>query len=227
MKIAALSCAAVALLAGSARAEIVWASYSIVVTLTPGGDLLSLPQATHTIRFEGMHQVELVDVAGTSDTVKNNPLYKDKGVRGDNPLHQDNDRSPPNPWQAFEPQHFESFLSSWTSAAFIASDGVIHRDLAARNILLTTRYGNFASLADASVLLGADGIDDLKTTPTVGPIRWMPPESLRLYHNGDAASNAYFDASMMVEWTAIPTPSATALLAIAAAASTRRRYGSR
>ncbi len=115
----------------------------------------------------------------------------------------------------------------WTSSAFIAADGVIHRDLAARNTLLTTRYGNFASLADASVLLGADGIDDLKTTPTVGPIRWMPPESLRLYHNGDAASNAYFDASIMVEWTAIPTPSATALLAIAAAASTRRRYGSR
>jgi serine/threonine protein kinase len=227
VKIAALSCAALALVAGVARGEIVWASYSIVVTLTPGGDLLSVPQATHTIRFDGMHEVELQNVGDPTTLfsgVKNNPLYKDKGVRGENPFHTGSNRATPSaPWSSFDPQQFDSYTSSWTSSAFISSNGVIHRDLAARNILLDTNQGRFASALGAVIVLGADGIDDLRTTPSTGPIRWMPPESLRLYHNADENSNAYFDASMMVEWTVIPSASTGALLGCAALVATRRR----
>lgn len=227
MKFAALSCAAMALVAGVARAEVVWASYSFVVTLTPGGSLLSVPQATQTIRFEGMHQVELVNVGDASralGNVQNNPLYKDKGVRGDNPLHKNGDRfTPGNPWSTFDPEGFGWYEGTFDSSAYIKPDGIIHRDLAARNILLATDQGMFGSLPGASIVLGADGIDDLRTTQSVGPIRWMAPEALRLYHNGDASSDAYIDVSMALEWAVIPSPSGAVVLGLAGLLANRRR----
>lgn len=227
MKIAVLSCAAMALVAGVARAEVVWASYSFVVTLTPGGSLLSVPQATQTIRFEGMHQVELVNVGDLSralDGVKNNPLYKDKGVRGDNPLHTNGGRfTPSDPWSTFDPEGFGSYQGTFDSSAYIKPNGIIHRDLAARNILLATDQGVFGSAPGASIVLGADGLDDLRETKNVGPIRWMAPEALRLYFNGDAGSDAYFDASMALEWAVIPSPSGALVLGLAGLLASRRR----
>lgn len=227
MKTAALSCAAMALVAGMAQAEIVWASYSFVITLTPGGSLLSAPQSTHTIRFEGMHQVELVnigDLSRATDGVQNNPLYKDRGVRGDNPLARDNDRATPsNPWATFEPDQFASYFATFDSSAFLHANGVIHRDIAARNILLATDQGMFSAAPGASIIMGADGIDDLRTTQIVGPIRWMAPESLRLYLNGDALSDAYFDANMALEWAVIPSPAGAALFGCAGLLGLRRR----
>ncbi|HEX8876574.1 MAG TPA: protein kinase [Phycisphaerales bacterium] len=226
MKIAALSCAAMALVAGVSRAEVVWASYSFVVTLTPGGALLSAPQAMQTIRFEGMHEVELVSVGDLprAGGVKNNPLYKDKGVRGDNPLHKNGDRfTPGNPWASFDAEGFGWYAGTFDSSAFVQANGIIHRDLAARNILLATDQGMFGSVPGASIVLGADGIDDLRTTQSVGPIRWMAPESLRLYFNGDAASDAYFDVSMALEWAVIPSPSGAVVLAMAGLIAHRRR----
>lgn len=227
MKTAALSCAAMALVAGMAQAEVVWASYSFEITLTPGGSLLSVPQATQTIRFEGMHQVELVNIGDLSralGNVQNNPLYKDKGVRGDNPLHKDNDRATPdNPWVTFEPEHFGAYFATFDSSAFIRPNGIIHRDIAARNILLATDQGVFGAAPGAMIVMGADGIDDLRTTQSVGPVRWMAPEALRLYHNGDAMSDAYFDVSMALEWAVIPSPAGASLLACAGLVGLRRR----
>lgn len=227
MKTAALSCAAMALVVGNAQAEVVWASYTYVVTLTAGGSLLSSSPLSQTIRFEGMHEVELIAVGDLSRAlggVQNNPLYKDKGVRGENPLHRDNSRGAvPAAWSAFDPGQFASFSASLTASAFIHSNGVIHRDLAARNVLLDTNQGRFGSAATSMIVLGADGTDDLRTTRKDIPIRWMPPESLRLYLNGDAMSDAYFDADISVEWAVIPSPASAALLGGAALLAVRRR----
>jgi len=62
------------------------------------------------------------------------------------------------------------------------SEKVIHRDLAARNILLTTSLDAVVSDFGFARFL-EEQQDSGKTTSTIGPLRWMSPESLleRIY----------------------------------------------
>lgn len=59
----------------------------------------------------------------------------------------------------------------------LALQKIVHRDLAARNILLTENLVPKVSDFGFSRVVGEDGVGN--TATDVGPIRWMPAESLR------------------------------------------------
>jgi serine/threonine protein kinase len=61
--------------------------------------------------------------------------------------------------------------------AHLASQNIVHRDLAARNILLDANFEPKVSDFGFSRVVGESGQG--KTSAAVGPLRWMPPESLR------------------------------------------------
>jgi hypothetical protein len=60
----------------------------------------------------------------------------------------------------------------------LSSQHIVHRDLAARNILLDSQLEPRVSDFGFSRVVGDDEKQG-KTNATVGPIKWMPPESLR------------------------------------------------
>jgi len=58
------------------------------------------------------------------------------------------------------------------------SEGIVHRDLAARNILLTEHFDAKVTDFGMSRVKGGN-TQDSKTTNDVGPLKWMPPESIK------------------------------------------------
>ena len=162
------------------------------------------------------------DVSIVQTATGNNPVYQEQGGEAVNPLYEGSaDPGSPNGIQSI------SFLLDNT--AFPPStrgEGVIHRDIAARNILITTNGGVFASAPGESFLFGNDGGPAVQGSG-VGPIRWMAPESLRLFSPGPGAGPGdYFDLlpGSILDVNYVPEP-ATATLAVSgfALAFARRR----
>jgi alpha-tubulin suppressor-like RCC1 family protein len=60
--------------------------------------------------------------------------------------------------------------------AHLAANGIVHRDLAARNVLLSARLEAKISDFGMSRVVGAESSGATKAD--VGPIKWMPPESI-------------------------------------------------
>lgn len=63
--------------------------------------------------------------------------------------------------------------------AHLAASRVVHRDLAARNILLGSDYSPKVSDFGMSRVVSDENSREGQTNSTVGPIKWMSPESLR------------------------------------------------
>jgi serine/threonine protein kinase len=70
--------------------------------------------------------------------------------------------------------HLRKFL--YTVLTLSDKHNIIHRDLAARNILL--RANNEAVVSDFGFARTGVADDGGQTKAAVGPLRWMPPESL-------------------------------------------------
>jgi serine/threonine protein kinase len=84
---------------------------------------------------------------------------------------------------AWDPQILHRIvLGVCRGMAHLASQGVVHRDLAARNVLLGGHCEPKISDFGMSRMVGQDKQTG-QTNSTVGPIKWMPPESLseRIY----------------------------------------------
>lgn len=81
-------------------------------------------------------------------------------------------------WPLPEPLLWRIAHGMAAGMASLSSQNIIHRDLAARNVLLDTNLDpriadfGFSRVVDADEGQG-------KTNSTVGPIRWMAPESIR------------------------------------------------
>lgn len=93
-----------------------------------------------------------------------------------------------------------ALLEVASALAFLHDVGVVHRDIASRNVLLdATGRSKLADLGLSRVLEDKQG--EQMTASTIGPVRWMAPESItkKLY---SAASDCYAFAMLMLEvWT--------------------------
>jgi len=165
-----------------------------------------------------------LDVTFTPSAVIDNPLYEDQTMQGDNPLYQPSaDPGTPDGIQSIT---FELDNTALTPIA--AGEGIIHRDIAARNFLVQINGGTFESAPGEFLLFGNDGPPDLRNPQTnVGPIRWMAPESLRLYSPGNQGSTNpehYFDIQPFSFFTTsyVPEPGTLSLFAIALTCLNRR-----
>ncbi len=100
----------------------------------------------------------------------------------------------------------------------VSSEGIVHRDIAARNFWITTASGNYASADGELMLFGNDGSPSLRDA-SVGPVRWMAPNSLRLFSTDPSAGpDDFFDLLAGSSFTvtyAVPEPSTVGLLAVA------------
>lgn len=214
----AWSLASVSLFVGVAQAEVVPTSYTFTLSLQPAGTLRLRPHP-HVVTFVGVSSVALQTVSDPVGTVTN-PLYEDQGHTGTNPLFDGaNSLSPFDP---FEVRDFGTLGASFTSLGYLHRNNIIHRDLAARNILLTTSRGTFSSVAGEQFTFGSDGPADIRT-PGDPPIRWTPPEVLRLYLNGDVSTGAYFEVAATLDLLVVPSPGVSAMLLAAGALAAGRR----
>jgi len=72
-------------------------------------------------------------------------------------------------------------LHAAAGVAHLHAEGICHRDLAARNLLLTSRNKDYfvVKVADFGLSRFTEDAEDNFTKCKVGPLKWMPPESLR------------------------------------------------
>lgn len=125
-----------------------------------------------------------LNVTFTPSAVIDNPLYEDQTMHGDNPLYQ----SSADPGTPGGVQSVSFTLDNTALTPAANGEGIVHRDIAARNFLVQTNGGNFESAPGEFLLFGNDGPPDLRAASGgVGPVRWMAPESLRLYRPGTQA----------------------------------------
>ena len=207
----------VSVLAACAQAEVIPVSYTFTVSLQPAG-ALSLRPHPNVVVMTGIGNVDVEAVTTPSGPVTN-PLYNGTPVSGTNPLFEN--RLGLSPLDEFETRDFSSIGSQFSFLGWADRSGIIHRDLATRNVLLSTARGTFSSLPGAQFTFGSDAQADVR--PPNIPIRWTAPESLRLYLNGDVSTNAYFEATITLDWTVIPSPGAAALLGLSGVIAARRR----
>ncbi|MEQ8211698.1 MAG: hypothetical protein RH917_17985 [Lacipirellulaceae bacterium] len=96
-------------------------------------------------------------------------------------------------------------------------------------MLVTTTSGNYASGDGEFLLFGNDGGQSLRGSD-VGPVRWMAPESIRLFStNPGAGPDDYFDlpaGSYFTVFYAVLEPSAVGLLVFASGLLCCRRLRS-
>lgn len=72
-------------------------------------------------------------------------------------------------------------LHAAAGVAHLHAEGICHRDLAARNLLLTSRNKDYlvVKVADFGLSRFTEDAEDNFTSCKVGPLKWMPPESLQ------------------------------------------------
>jgi len=75
---------------------------------------------------------------------------------------------------------FEFLLGIANGMNFLHKQNIVHRDLAARNVLLTTLEVTGVKIADFGMSRHVDLLKPTgQTKSNVGPVLWMPPESLQ------------------------------------------------
>ncbi len=216
--VAAMSASAVS--ASAALTQ--WMSHTFELSIQPSASSGLAPQP-NVVRFYGMSLVSLSEIPDAAG-VMNNPLYEDKGLKGDNPLYEGKERfrSPGTP---FDVADIESIEMTFAGVQHLAKEKIVHRDLAARNVLLRTSRGDYLPALNFQLNFGSDGPLDYRTGTKELPIRWTAPESLRLFLNGDETSSDWLDIGpgASFETYAIPSPGAASLLVLASLAAARRR----
>ncbi len=210
--------------ASSAIAAPQWVSHDMSFSLQQANFASGLRPHPNVIQFLGNALVDVVEAPSESGVVTN-PLYKDKGVKGDNPLCGDTDhlRSPD---QQFEIPDIISITLDFGSPTWeLRSPGIVHRDLACRNVLLATRFGDYASAGDVAFSFMSDAQLDAFAGEGKPPVRWTAPESIRLYRNGDSSSTDWVDieAGAVVSTVVIPSPAGIAPFFALSVYATRRR----
>ncbi len=154
--------------------------------------------------------VQFIGAVTTGASISNeNPLAVDQMEWVENVVQSTLDASgQPNGVQSIS---FELF--NLGEPPSVSGNGVVHRDIAARNILVSTTGGDYASAANEVVLFGNDGGPSLRG---VGPVRWMAPESLRLFSTDPSAGpEDYFEilaGSSFTATYAVPEPSSMVLV---------------
>lgn len=215
--------AACALVSTAARAEVVTDSRNLTLAFQQDGPAYNgLRPHPNVVQFLGISQVELGSTPTADGEVKN-PLYHGTTRGGENALYQP---SGGNQRTQLEIPDFGTISMTMDSAVWhLASKGIVHRDLACRNLLLTTNLGNYASLAGDTLTFGSDGPMDVTSAPGSPPMKWMAPESIRLYRDGDAHADRWIDiqAGATLDTIYTPAPGTLGVFAGLLAAGTRRR----
>lgn len=222
---ASVALVAAGLTTASASAADVWLSHDMSFTFQQADFSGGIRPHPNVVQFFGNALVTLQPAAAADGGVVDNPLYKDKGVKGNNPLCGDTTH--------FRSQDIQLEVADFISLAFEAdapvvsmrSGGIVHRDLATRNILLSTRFGDYMSASGGSLVFSSDAPLDAYAGDGKPPIRWTAPEVLRLYRNGDVGSGDWIDidAGASFQTLVIPAPAAMPLLLGGVALAARRR----
>lgn len=149
-------------------------------------------------------------------SVVTNPLYKDRTMQGENPLYTGDIGASRAALTVNDIQFIEWTFGEVTWS--LHSEGIIHRDVAARNVLLRTSQGDYMSALGDELVFSSEG----GYRADVGPIRWMAPESMRLYLGG-TRSDDYIDITPFAFFDSIPVPAPSSALPLAMAAVVLRR----
>lgn len=166
-----------------------------------------------------------LDVTFAPSAVGDNPLYQGQTMQGENVLYE----GAADPGTPTGVQSVSFTLDNTDLTPSSAGNGVVHRDIAARNFLVQTNGGTFQSAPGEFLLFGNDGPPDLRAASGgVGPIRWMAPESLRLYSPGNQGSSNpehYFDIQPFSSFTTnyVPEPTTATLLLLTSTPLLTRR----
>ncbi len=226
MKRASFGIAMSLALAAPATAELAWVRTDWAATIQQNGLASGGTPAPRLVVFTNVEQIEIQETQ-TDSGKATNPLYKDKGIKGDNPLYNGSRGSEPG--SELEVGDFASVLFTLSTPSLgLARDGIIHRDLAARNILLRTAQGDYSGgFGPASLGFSSDGPLDFRATagdPPI-PIRWTPTETIRLFLGGDANSGMYIDLTLGTELRTfvVPAPGSAWVGLVTLAALRRRR----
>lgn len=164
-----------------------------------------------------------LDVDFVPSAAGENPLYQGQTMQGENVLYE----GAADPGSPTGVQSVTFTLDNTDLTPSSVGNGIVHRDIAARNFLVQTNGGTFESAPGEFLLFGNDGPTDLRKSG-VGPIRWMAPESLRLYSPGNQGSSNpehYFDIQPFSSFTTnyVPEPTLFALVIILGAPQLVRR----
>ena len=133
-----LALAALAALTPAVHAELVRHDFFLMLEYTDGAGAVS----SFTLEFSDTQFVEFETRDGPGG-VASNPLYEQSGVRGENPLFGDDNRTTPG-----TPSWVESFRIDVGAVTHFHREGIIHRDIAARNVLISTSTGLFEADLD-------------------------------------------------------------------------------
>ncbi|MGH7244728.1 MAG: protein kinase [Phycisphaerales bacterium] len=219
-----LPLAAAAFCSFAASAEVQWMSHQFNFSLQQSNTADGLKPHPNVVKFYGAAAIAIQITEEPLGSVTN-PLYQEKGIRGENPLHDKHARG--LPWAQLEAADFISIDIQFTNPTYLVHDGIVHRDIAARNILLSTILGTFSNALGSELAFSSEGPMDYRAAGQPLPIRWSAPEVLpmRLYLNGDASSDQWIniEGGGTFETYSIPTPGAAALLAFAGLPASRRR----
>ncbi|MFG0275135.1 MAG: protein kinase [Phycisphaerales bacterium] len=214
MLIRAAAVAAVVAVAPSSQGALLGHETWHVLQQTSGGvtqsPLAQMQFVMQTSDF-GMSRVTQSD-----GSVVTNPLYEGRGMQGENPLYNGDLSAGRAALTVNDIQFIE-----WTFGAVtwsLHSEGVVHRDVAARNVLLRTTQGDYMSAAGEELIFSSEA----GLRADVGPIRWMAPESMRLYLGGQRSAD-YIDITPFAFFDSIPVPAPASALPLAAGMLALRR----
>lgn len=217
--------ALMATVASSAAAESQWLSHDMSFSLQQGLFSSGLKPHKNVIQFWGNALVDVTEAQSAAGVVTN-PLYKDKGVKGTNPLCGETDHLRSQDVQFEIPDIISIEIDFAPPTWDLRSANIVHRDLATRNVLVSTRFGDYSSAAGDSFSFVSEGAFDAFASDGKPPIRWSAPEVLRLFRDGDVNSSDWIDieAGATLSTVVIPAPSTLVALACGGVCAKRRRH---